>query len=232
MKNPLNVQVLNFLADLEANNNREWFQSKKAFYEKEVKQPFEAFIGSIIHEIQSHADSRIWITPKQAIFRLHRDTRFSGDKAPYKTHLAAVISPFGTKSKEFPGFYIQISPEKLWLGGGAYFLEKETLQRVRETIAEAGEDFLALIQAPDFVQHFRSLQGEKNKRLTGDMAELAAAMPILYNKQFYYMAELEPEQILRPDALQVVMRYYRAALPLCAFLEKAVSGGEIHEKLQ
>ncbi len=230
MTNSLNAKVLNFLADLEANNNREWFHLQKSRYESEVKNPFEAFIGNLISAIQANGDSRIWITPRQAIFRIYRDTRFSANKLPYKTHLSAVISPFGTKSKEFPGFYLQWDTNSLWLGGGAYFLEKATLQSVREYIAEHSEEFSSLVHAADFVGHYGELLGEKNKRLTGEMAEMAADLPVLFHKQFYYMAELDPEILLKPDALQTVMRYYKAARPLCVFLEKAVSSGEFQKE--
>lgn len=218
----LDQSSLNFLRDLAENNDREWFHSQKARYEQVLKTPFEAFVGTLIEQVQA-VDPTVLITPRQAIFRIYRDTRFSANKAPYKTHVSAIISPFGTRSKEYPGFYIHLEAEKFMLGGGAYFLEKETLQKVREAIAEDPESFMELVEAPSFVKHYGQVLGEQNKRLPADFKELVGEVPILANKQFYYMAELPAKHALGAGAVQKAMDYYKTGKPLSDYLAQAIS---------
>lgn len=218
----LTEHTLAFLSDLAQNNDRDWFHANKARYEKDVKQPFEAFIARLIEQVQ-HSDPSVLISPRQAIFRIHRDTRFSANKEPYKTHISAIISPFGTRHKEFPGFYVQVSADKWWLGGGAYFLEKESLQNVREAIAAHGEQWRQIVQDAGFVQHYGEVLGEKNKRLAPEFQELVTELPHLAHKQFYFMAELEPQAALGPQALETAKAYYLAGKPLCDFLGAAMS---------
>lgn len=217
----LTEDTLRFLADLSLNNDRDWFHANKARYEKNVKKPFETFVAALIERVQAQ-DPAVLITPRQAIFRINRDTRFSANKEPYKTHVSAIISPFGTRHKEFPGFYVQVSADKLWLGGGAYFLEKESLLKIREAIAENGEVLTEIVQHPDFVKHYGEVLGEKNKRLAPEFQSLVDTIPLIANKQFYFMAELEPEAALGAQALDKALSYYRAGKPLCDFLGQAM----------
>ena len=217
----LTENTLRFLSDLSINNDRDWFHANKARYEKDVKKPFETFVAMLIERVQA-SDPAVLVTPKQAIFRINRDTRFSANKEPYKTHVSAIISPFGTRHKEYPGFYVQVSADKLWLGGGAYFLEKESLLKIREAIAENGEELTGIVQNPDFINHYGEVRGEKNKRLTPEFQAFAAKLPLIANKQFYFMAELEPEAALGAQALNKAMTYYLAGKPLCDFLGQAM----------
>ena len=103
-----------------------------------MKKPFETLVGALILEIQKFEDG-FQLLPKDCMFRLHRDTRFSNDKTPYKTHMAAIFVPGGKKSMaemEVPGYYFHISFGELAIGGGAYALDKEPLMRVRRAIAQ------------------------------------------------------------------------------------------------
>mgnify|MGYP005845636309 FL=1 len=213
--------ALGFLKDLSKNNNREWFHEHKKRYEQELKKPFENLIAQLIEAVQE-VDSTLLLLPKQAIFRIHRDTRFSKDKTPYKTHVSAIIVPGGTKNKETPGFYMQLEPGMLMLGGGAYFLEGASLYKMRQFIMQNLEDFNKVIHYPDFITKYETLQGERNKRLPPEFAEAATAQPLLYNKQFYYMAELDPQHIFRTDVIHFIIEYYHAAKPVHDFLVAAL----------
>lgn len=207
--------TLNFLAELTMNNNREWFHANKPRFEKEVQKPFIAFIAAIIEGLVEE-DSRFQVSAKDTIFRIHRDTRFSADKSPYKTNIGAVIGPFGKKGN-FPGFYIHIEAEKMMIGGGAYSVEKDQLLRIREAIAEQESHFLDLIQDPNFVKHYDHLKGESLKRVPPEWKEIYERIPLILNKQFYFMAEMPSERILEPDAVQLCLEYAKAGLPLIDF---------------
>jgi uncharacterized protein (TIGR02453 family) len=217
----LTSDFLQFLYDLSQNNNREWFAENKKRFEKTAKKPFEDFVAALISRIKKF-ESDFQTTPKDSIFRIHRDTRFSSDKTPYKTHMSAVFTSQGRKTMQEPGYYFQISFGSLSLGGGAYFLEKENLLKVRQAIINAPEAFQKLTQAPDFTAKFGELKGEKNKILAPEFKALANAIPALYNKQFYYMTEIDPEIVLQPDAVEAVAGYFEAGKPLNDFFRKAL----------
>ena len=216
--------TIQFLQDLDKNNDRDWFTANKKRYEKEAKAPFEQWVAQIIAACHQF-DSSIRITPQDAIFRIYRDTRFSADKTPYKTHLSALISKYGRKNNDYPGFYLQIGPETIWMGGGAYFLEKDPLTKVRRYIVENDDQFEALIKATSFVEKFGEIQGEKNKVVPLEFRDEVKRQALIANKQFYYMAELPVEQALRADSVAWVAAYFEAGKPLNDFVTAALAGG-------
>jgi len=217
----LTKKSLDFLKDLSKNNNREWFHTNKKRYEAELKLPFEQFMSNLI-EAYKAIDPEIKITPKDALFRIYRDTRFSKDKTPYKTHVGALVSRYGRKGKEYPGNYIHIESGRLMLGGGAYFLEKEPLQRVREHILKNPKAFTSNINNPEFLEKFEEVKGDKHKRIPKEFKELHETLPLIANKQFYYMAELPPQKVLGEGGVQYVMEYFKAGERFNVFLREAM----------
>ena len=205
------------------NNNRDWFKTNKKRYEESVKVPFEGFVGSLISSLQTK-NPEIQISPKEAIFRIYRDTRFSKDKTPYKTHISAIISPKGRKGKEYPGFYFHLEPGALMMGGGAYFLEKESLHRLRSHIVENKDRFHALISEKSFKNNFEALQGDQNKRLPSEFKAYQEEIPLIANKQFYYMAELDPKTILADDFLTQTTDILNTGKALNDFLIEGIYG--------
>lgn len=217
-------EFLNFLYELSQNNNREWFDKNKKRFEGTVKKPFEQFVAAVIRRIQAF-EPHFQITPKESIFRIYRDTRFSNDKTPYKTHMAAVFTAQGRKTTEewvYPGYYLQISYGSLNLGGGAYFLDKEMLSKVRQAIAQDPAGFHHVIDDPNFTGKYGALRGERNKILPPEFKSAALHEPLLYQKQFYFMAELDPEHVLGPDSVEFIGQYFEAAKPVNAFFRQAL----------
>ena len=125
---------IQFFKDLRSNNEREWFHANKKRFETTVKKPFESFISDVIELLSVH-DKHILITPKEAIFRIYRDTRFSKDKTPYKTHMSAVVSRGGRKDLTSPGVYLECNDEHFRIYSGVYMPNSKQLQRIREAIA-------------------------------------------------------------------------------------------------
>src|SRR5437667_10864035 len=107
---------LEFLRALKRNNRRPWFLKHKEEYERSVKAPMVEFVMALTHDLPDDyvAD------PAKAIFRIYRDVRFSKDKTPYKTHIAAHFPPRGVPRGSGAGFYFHISPTETWIGGGFY----------------------------------------------------------------------------------------------------------------
>jgi len=210
-----------FFKDLSKNNNSVWFNENKARYEKDVKIPFTALVQDIISKSQK-LDPSIQIEPKEAITRLNRDIRFSKDKSLYKMHVSAIISPKGKKEKEYPGMYIELSPERIAIYGGAYQLEKEALYKVRNTIAKNLDEFKKILANKTFVNLFGELQGDKNKVLPPEFKALLDQQPLIANKNFYYMAELSPKELTSPTLLDIMMAHFKAGKPVSDFLAKAM----------
>jgi len=212
---------LKFFRELSENNQREWFHANKKTYEKEVKGPFKAFVQELIDRA-GEIDPDIAIDPKNAIFRINRDIRFSKDKSPYKLFNSAVISADGKKEKGRPGgFYVELSADHLKIYQGAYMLDKEPLQFLREQIAEHGDEFNKLIQDKKFVKTYGEIRGDKHKRLPKELKEAAETQPLIFNKQFYYFTELPPETILQDDLVDVIMDRYKIGMPVAEFLARA-----------
>jgi len=214
---------LNFFRELSENNNREWFHANKKTYEKEVKAPFKAFVQELIDRVGvGEIDSKVMIDPKDAIFRINRDIRFSKDKTPYKVNNSAIVSPGGRKEKEKPGgIYVELSANYLRVYQGAYMISKEPLQELRDMIAERTDEFNALIEDAHFVKMYGQIRGDRNKRLPKYLQEAADKQPLIYNKQFYYFAEMPPETILSDQLVDKIMEVYLVGKPVADFLLQA-----------
>ncbi len=215
-------EFLKFFKELEKNNQREWFHANKKRYEEHVKKPFEEFVAVMIDKMQA-IDSRIMITPKDAIFRIHRDVRFSKDKSPYKVQVSGIISKGGRKDMSTPGIYLQLDHKEFGIYSGAYMPDKNQLQGIREAIASDPKGFKKLISAKAFVNKFGTIQGEQNKRIPKEFKEIAEEQPLIANKQFYYMAALPANTALDDKLVKTVLDYYKASIPVSRFLSEAMS---------
>lgn len=221
-----NQQFIKFFEGLKAHNTSEWFADNRPVYEKEVKKPFLALVTDLIDQLQAE-DTRLLQQPKDAIFRINRDIRFSKDKRPYKEHVSALVSRFG-KKVNLPGFYFQLSADECWIGGGAYEVEKDQLAAIRSEIFYNTEEFRGLLNANAFKTHYGGqILGEKGKILPSPYKEAVKEEPYLANKQFYYMATYAGhEMVLRPDLLDVLVTHWQAAKPLNEFMTIAMLGNQ------
>lgn len=210
-----------FFMDLAPNNNKEWFDANRKRYEKSVKEPFEAFVAEVIQRV-AKLDPKLNITPREAIFRVNRDVRFSKDKAPYKSRMSAVVAPGGRKDHSSGGIYFEIGPENVAFYGGQYMPDKDQLRRIREHIAAHPARFKKLSTAKAFVEHFEEIRGEKNKIVPKEFKEALAKEPLIANKQFYFMAELHPKNVSSTKLVDLLMEHYRAMKPMNDFLAEAL----------
>ena len=211
-----------FFKELAANNSKDWMDENRKRYAQVVKKPFEDFIKAIQDEV-SQFDEEILVKPGDSIFRINRDIRFSPDKTPYKTNRTAIISKYGRKDKIYPGFYVFVSPEKVMMGGGAYFLEKDDLFKVRQEIAYNLEEFDSLINNKDFKKNFPEVLGEKNKIIPKEFKEDAVEQPLLYNKGFYFMTDLPADIIFKENVVEQLTGIMQTAKPFNDFLRRALS---------
>jgi len=213
---------IDFFLELEKNNNREWFTANKSRYENSVKIPFEQFIQHMIYKIQE-VDENLMISPNEAIFRIHRDIRFSKDKIPYKTHASAIISNEGKKNISKLGIYLEFRSDGMSFYSGIYQMSKEQIQSVRSYIAANMKEFDSLLKQKDFKKYFGTIHGEQNKILPAEFKEIAKTQPLIANKQFYYFIKLPQSKILSKTLSDELMKFYFAAQPMNKFLLNALA---------
>lgn len=210
-----------FFKELAKNNNKEWFDANRKRYEGSVKRPFEAFVADAIARIARH-DKAVRIAPKEAIFRINKDIRFSKDKTPYKLEASAIISPAGRKDHATPGIYFAFGPEAVKFYGGAYQPEKDQLERIRTAIMRDGRGFRKVVDAKVFKQVFGGVQGEVNKVLPPAFKAAAANEPLIANKQFYVGVERPAKLVTDAKLMDAFMDHYLAMCPFNAWLANAM----------
>lgn len=212
---------LKFFKDLSKNNTTEWFNENRKIYEKEVKKPFADFVDEMILRIQKH-EPDVQIKASDAIMRINKDIRFSKDKTPYNTYVAANISAHGKKANSWPGFYFQFSHNGIMMYGGAYMVENEMLQKIRTYIAAHLMDFSKVLNEESFKEKFGEIQGEQNKRIPPEFQSVAEKEPLIANKQFFYSAEIKADIINTENLADTLMEYYQAGKKVNEFLKKAM----------
>ncbi|WP_052823545.1 DUF2461 domain-containing protein [Neotamlana sedimentorum] len=209
-----------FFKSLEKNNNKEWFHKHKKAYENDVKKPFLELLEILIPEIEK-LEPQISPNPKDALFRINRDIRFSNDKTPYHVLLKAGFSPNGKKSK-LPGFYLGISADKIHVGGGLFNLKGTDLKNVRTLITKNTDEFIQLVNSEFFISTFQELKGEQAKRLDKNFQPILSKTPYIANKQFYAMREFPLIGYLNSDKMfATIINSFKAITPLNQFLKRA-----------
>jgi len=215
-----NKKYLSFFKKLAANNHKDWFDENRKEYEQEVREPFKFFIGDLIKAIGTF-DKEIQLEPKNAIFRINRDVRFSKDKTPYKLFNSAIISNGGRKDKAYPGLYIELNPEKLGVYGGLFMPDTKQVYKTREYIISHAKEFTKIIEDEKFTKYYGTIKGKQHKRIPKEFREAAEKQNLLYNKQWYYEATLSPKNILKDSLLETIVEYYKVSYNLQKFLIKA-----------
>lgn len=138
-------EILTFLEELKANNNRDWFQANIARY-RDVQQRFDDIMSELLAGVSSFDSAVVGVQVKDCTYRIYRDIRFSPNKEPYKTHIGGYICPRGKKSG-FAGYYFHLEPNNSLLALGLHCPEPKIIASVRDEIYDNGKEFLDSIKA-------------------------------------------------------------------------------------
>lgn len=209
-----------FLRKLRKNNNRDWFGKHKSEYEENVKLPMQSFIASLKKPMSLLAPE-IEVDPKRSLFRIYRDVRFSKNKDPYKTHVAAVFHKKG-KWEDSAGFYVHIEPDEVYAGGGIYMPDSSQVKRIRSTIAADSETFLSIMLDKSFKQMFGALEGDRLKRTPIGYSSDHPMAEWLKFKSYYTGTKFSNEEYQSPRFVKSVMKAYEKLIPLIRFLNHAL----------
>jgi len=212
--------TLKFLRALKRNNRREWFNSHRDDYEAHVRAPMTAVVERLAHDFRAFAPELV-ASPKLSIYRIYRDTRFSENKAPYKTHAAAVFPTRGLAKHEGAGLYFHVSHEDVWIGGGMYAPQPPQLHAVREHIAANIKHLRAIVESPAFRRRV-TLEGEKLTRVPRGFPKDHEAAEYLKFRHFIAGAEFPAALAASPKFYSTVLAVFREVLPLSRFLNAAL----------
>lgn len=216
----ISKEFTDFFKRLENNNSKAWFDENRKIYETKVREPFKEFINILIFKIQEY-DPDLFTDSKTAIFRINRDVRFSKDKTLYKTHVSAHMNNGKRAAKNTPGYYVQLSKDTLSIGGGLYFADKTGKELIRSAISKDLPAFHKLVTDKNLKKYFGEIQGDKNKRVSKDIAQFAEKQPLIMNSNWYIMNDLSIDEV-GEDILEVVDKYFRVMSPLVRFFRKAL----------
>jgi uncharacterized protein (TIGR02453 family) len=215
---------LQFLKQLKRNNNREWFNEHKTTYEESVRKPMQQLVELLADELSKFAPE-IQASPKTSLYRIYRDTRFSKDKSPYKTHVAAVFPPRALGKHEGAGYYFHISPGELLVGGGLYMPAAEDLKAVREALAREHRRFARILQNRSFRRMFGELTGERLSRVPRGFAATHPAAEYLRYKQFLAARQLPSESAASRNFSRTLIESFKTLHPFIEFLNEPILAG-------
>jgi len=208
-------EAVKFLRSLHRNNRREWFQPRKEIYESKVKGPMIELVESINAELLKFAPDYI-NDPKKAIYRIYRDTRFSADKTPYKTHIAAVFPRRGLGRQNAAGFYFHISTKSVGIAAGAYMPGPEELFGVRTWFTRNHQAFRKAARGPEKLMG--KLQGSSLARSPKGFDPLHPAADLVRMKQWLFWTELDLKLVETPKLLPEVVKRFRVTAPVVEML--------------
>ena len=213
--------VLSFFRQLARHNERAWFDPRKEFYKQHVYAPMAQLVALVNKDLQSFAADHV-TEPKEAIYRIYRDTRFSKDKTPYKTHIAAIFPRRGMAKHAGAGFYFQLSHASLEIAGGVYMPGPVELAAVRQAIAGRPDRWQQLLTDRTARRLAGVLLGDKLTRVPKGFDPASPVADYLRMKQWYFDIELDAKESLRPGVRKVISQRFQAMAPMVHYLNNVI----------
>lgn len=213
--------VLDFLKQLDENNNREWFQQNKKTYD-EAKKEVESCVNAIISGIAKFDESVKYAEAKDCLFRIFRDVRFAKDKSPYKINMGAWISRAGRKSPG-PGYYIHIQPGGSFLAAGVYMPEPDQLKHIRNEIYYNVAEFKTILNDKQVKKYSSGLSDfDKGKMAPRDFPKDFPDIDLLKYKHYTLSYPLRDEMVASDHFQEITELVFKAMYPFNMFLRRAL----------
>jgi len=215
-------EAIQFLADLAANNDRAWFQPRKAEYEELLKRPLASLIAALAERFAARGIP-LTADPARSPFRIYRDARFSKDKSPYKTNIGASFpwagdGSIGQAERHGAGGYFHLSPGDIFVGGGMWHPEPATLAAFRAAVVADPAAVHRALDDPGFLGVFGTVNGDRLKRVPAGVppdhpdAELLKLKDVVFGRQ---LSDEDARSAALPD---IIADSFAAALPVLRFL--------------
>ena len=218
----LRPEALKFLRALEKHNTRDWFNERKATYESELKEPMLAILRKVTDAMLDFAPDHVRPAEK-SLFRIYRDTRFSNNKLPYKTHVAAWWSHMGMEKTSGAGYYFQISPKGVVIAAGAYMPEKDQLAAIRHWLLDNHAEFRAVLDKPAIQKTFKEFEGEALTRPPKGFPPDHPAIDLIKCKQWGLSTTLPAETALEPNFASTLIKHFKLLAPMVNALNTPIA---------
>jgi uncharacterized protein (TIGR02453 family) len=215
-------QALTFLRNLIRHNDREWFTPRKAEFEAELKEPMLAIVRKITDAMVTFAPNHIRPAEK-SLFRIYRDTRFSSDKRPYKTHVAAWWSHQGLEKTSGAGYYFHVSAKEVIIAAGAYMPEKDQLSAIRHWLVDNHAQFRKLLHSAAVRKTFTEFEGNALTRPPKGFPTDHPALDLIQCRQWGLSATLPANTALQPDFAAIIIRHFKLAAPVVDALNTPIA---------
>lgn len=211
-------KTLSFLRSLKRNNRREWFHQRRDQYDMHCRGPMIAIVERLAADLPSFAPDLV-ADPKVSLFRQFRDTRFSGDKTPLKTHIGATFPHRRLGRLNGAGLYFEVAPGWVWIGGGLWAPDTSQLQLVREHVAANHQRLDAIVTSPAF-KRLGGLRGERMTRVPRGFATDHPAAGYLTYRQFLGYREDPATRATSPAFYKHLLQTMKTLVPLVTFLNQ------------
>ena len=218
-----NRKTVNFLKELEKNNNREWFAENKQRYEDEVRTPALVYIDAMSQRIAKISPHFVASTKKVggSLMRVHKDVRFSKDKTPYKTNIGVHFKHARGRDVHAPGFYLHIEPGNVFLAAGIWRPENSTLKNVRTLIDEYPDEWKKLKRTLINKRTGFEMHGESLKKAPKGFASDHPLLDDLKRKHFIAVKQIDQKTIIGKTASKSTSALFKKTAPLVEFICEA-----------
>lgn len=218
MPTTLNLKtVVRFLGDLAKNNSKPWFDEHRKDYDN-ARAEFETLVELLINEFRE-SDNLHDLVPKKCVARIYRDIRFSKDKTPYKTNMAAIVAPGGWKTKTPEGYYISIGTgDHSLVAGGLYEPTADQLNRFRQAIDSDPKPFKKIIGAKAFKSAFGELEGERLKTAPKGYDRDHPDIDLLQLKRIVVFHRFTTKDLTAPDFVRQVIKLCKTMRPFLDYV--------------
>lgn len=220
----LSKDTLQFLDDLKANNNRDWFLENKKRYEF-FKNDYQQTANDLLDALKPLDPSLVMLEGKKCTFRINRDIRFSKDKTPYKTHLSFWFSS-GAKGQNRSGYYIHLEKGASFIAGGLYCPESDDLKKIRKEIAFFYDDLEEILDEKNFKKEFGDFNREEKNTLKNPprgYEKEHPAIDLLKLKSFESAQKIDITEATKRDFVTVMSQKLIVLKPLNDFLNRALT---------
>lgn len=216
---PLSMKLFHFLDDLSQNNDRDWFKENQQRYEEDVREPALEFIEQLTGPLTRSAPMLNVVAKRSggSLMRIHRDTRFSKDKTPYKTNVGISLRHQADGDIHAPGVYVHLAPDECFVGAGCWRPQRDTLAAIRRSIDEDASGWKKARDQKTFRRSFE-LAGESLKTSPRDYPKDHPMIEDLRRIDFIAVASLTQSDLVADDAVKRVVQLVRDAKPFMQFL--------------
>jgi len=223
-------EAISFLRALKRNNRREWFQPRKEKYEKLIKAPMLEFVGSLNEELARFAPAYV-TPPEKAVYRIYRDTRFSPDKTPYKTHVAAIFPRSSAVKREGAVFYLHFTEKEVLAFGGVWGPDRDELMAYRGLLRDNHEEFESLLSTKSLRKTVGELQGEQLSRMPKGFPVDHPAEALLRRKQWYLESTFDIGLLTTPRVVPELAKRFAVMAPMVEFLNRPFAQKKAPKKM-